>query len=80
MNLVDLDTEPLHEFFPLLPVEDTCTWYGTQYKGDGVDSVLLACGAPTIGAAVFCDPTHSFCSYFSVCERHKGTMPFWGEA
>lgn len=59
-----------HKYFDLLPVLDSCTWYGTEYDESGN---ILPCGRPTIGAAIFCDPskTHIDCEYHSLCKEHK---------
>ena len=67
----------LHKKFKALPVNDCCEWFGTEWVGEGKEARLKPCGALTIGAGLFCDPNHKFCWYVSVCERHKGTMPFW---
>ena len=61
----------LHTAFQILPIADTCTWYGTTWEGTGQDAVLIPCGAPTIGAGVFCNPSHTRCTYHSLCERHS---------
>lgn len=58
-----------------LPVADRCTWPGTEWEGDK----LLACGEPTVGAGMFCDPIHKVCQYHSVCERHKKKLENWSE-
>ena len=58
----------LHFVFPLLPISDTCTWYGTEWNG----KEPKPCGEPTIGAGMFCDDNDpKWCGYHSLCERHS---------
>jgi hypothetical protein len=62
----------LHTIFDLLPVKETCEWYGTEWSGEGKEAKCLPCGEPTVGNGLFCDPHHVRCVVMSVCERHKG--------
>ena len=57
---------PIHAVFKHLDIEERCTWPGTKWDG----TALLDCGEPTIGAGLFCDPTHEDCGYYSLCKRH----------
>lgn len=68
---LELDIKEL--LFPILPINDTCTWYGTEWEGEGKEAKVLPCGEPTIGAAIFKDLIGKTVEYHSVCERHKGT-------
>ena len=71
-------SELVHSEFKNIPIGDKCTWFGTTYSGEGKNTKLDNCNDETIGGAIFCDPSHSWCEYHSVCERHKGTAKFWG--
>jgi hypothetical protein len=73
-------TKFIHAIFDYLPIEEKCTWPGTTWRDDPEHKgrqILNDCGADTIGAGIFCDPHHAYCGYHSVCQRHKGTVPFW---
>lgn len=69
----------LHKLFAVLPVNETCTWYGTTYKGQGKNARLQPCGSKTVGAGLFCDPAHQYCEYHSICERHKKSIENWDD-
>ncbi len=60
-------------------VEEYCMWPGTEWVGTGKEARVIECGDTVIGKGVFCDPSHSRCRAIDVCERHKGTLPWYGE-
>ncbi len=72
-----MGSKQLHTNFQSLPVSDTCTWPGTNWVGEGKNAKLLPCVEETVGAGLFCDPTHTLCEYHSVCKRHKKAIETW---
>lgn len=75
MKSKEISSHSTAEFLlQLLPVGDTCEWWGTKWIDDPESKSgkkLAPCGEPTVGKGLFCDPTHSLCSVKDVCERHS---------
>ncbi len=61
------------------PEEDYCMWLGTKWVGTGKEARVIECGDIAVGKGVFCDPIHINCQAIDICERHKGTLPWYGE-